>query len=828
MNAAWFAVGQPWMLLGLALCPVLAAAAWRGRVEASRRRRFIAVALRAAAAAMLVLAVADLRVRWSTRSLAVAVAGDASASVSAVEAAALRASVPRHETGDVQWLDVTPSTAQGRTRETDLARSLDTAVAVLPTERVRRVVLATDGRETHGDVLAAADAARRAGVEVDVLPIGDHPPIDGVAVVGLEAPRWVRAGREQGVGVRLLASRAVRATVTLRRDGAMVGRRTIDVPEGSSVHDFSVAFPDEGVRALDVAVQPDGEPGVVENDHWRGLVRVVTPPRVLLVRTPSSSPAALADVFRGAHLAVDEVAPEAVPDAVAGMDRYQFAALDELVLTSLDEQQQRALRTWVEERGGGLLTTTGMHGVGRAPELLRDIEPIEPPRAIPEPRPIELILVIDRSGSMMGPSIVNARNAGIAAVHALRPDSRVGVVAFSNAADVTVAPVPMARSEEVTRAIAGIHASGGTDLAAALNAAAAMVSSDPRYLHHVILMSDGESHPVPALAAATALRNSGATITAITLGPRVSLMGEIARIGRGRYHVTRSSTSLPELFVHEAQFRAPPPAREVAFRPSVTGRMGFLDGVDPAADPPLYGFTVAQLRPGALQLLGTSDGGPLLAHWFAGAGQVATLTSATSGRWADAWRTSPGFARLFGQMAWEMLRAQDDEDLELHVERVPGRDDAARISVVAPTVTPSAAPLVTLSRGAEEGVRVDVHPAGPGVWSAVVGIGRGFVVDAHLRTSREPTVAAALDAPYPAELRAFGVDGASLEAIARAGGGCVLRSLADARADVHPVRVLREARTPLLATALLAYLLSILALRAPRRRNATTPLRRDP
>jgi uncharacterized protein YegL len=804
------------------VCPLLVLATWRNRLEATTRQKVLATASRVVAAALLVLAVADARVRFPTRKLAVAMLVDASQSVSAREVAATRAATPRRaiERDDVRWIDLA---AEQSPTVTDLGAAIDTAVGVLPGGRVRRIVLATDGRETRGDAVGAADRARRAGVAVYVLPQGDRPPVDLVAVGGIEAPRLVRAGREASVGVRLFASAATRVRLRVLRDGEPATSREVDAPAGSSLHDVAVEFPDEGVHELAVVASAGGD-RVAANNAWRTLVRVVSPPRVLLVHELAGQAPALAAVYREAHLSVDEVHPEGVPSDAEGLDRYQFVVLDEIVLTNLAEAQQRALRQWVELRGGGLLTTTGNHGVGREPEVLREIEPVMPPRAVPEPRPIELILVIDRSGSMMGPNIVNARTAGIAAVRALRPDSRVGVVAFSGEADLVVPPVPMDRAEEVTRAIAGIRAGGGTNLAGALNAATNIVTDDDRYLHHVILMSDGESTPGPAVAAANALRYTGATITAITLGPRVNLMREIARIGRGRYHVTSSSTSLPSLFVHEAQFRSPPPAREAAFRPAISARMGFLDGVDPGADPAILGFTVAQPRPGALTLMVAPDGSPVLGHWFVGLGQVASLTTATSSRWADQWRTGAGFRRLFGQMAWEMLRVQSDDNLELHVEPVAGRDDVRRVSVVAPTTALAPEPIVTLSRGRREGVRLALHPTAPGVWTAVVAVAEGFVVDARLPSSREPTVAGGAESPYPAELRAFGADEPALAAIARAGGGRVIRRLDEALADVRPERVMREARLALLAGALVAYLLGVLALRMPRgRREAPRP-----
>jgi uncharacterized protein YegL len=812
---SWLSIGHPWVLWGLLLCPILVVLTWRHRLDATAAQVFVATVARVVVAALVVLAVADTRVRWSTRALAVALVVDRSASVSSRDIDALRQRVPRRriEREGVRWIESVVSSPGAL--ESDLEAAIEAAVALLPSDRVRRVVVASDGRETQGEMLAAADRARRAGVRVFALAQGDGHPIDAVAVNGVDLPRLVRAGREVNVGVRIHSAGDRRVVLRGFRDGVEVVRREFDVSMGTSLHDLSMHLPDEGVHELAFSAETLGDL-CSENNTWRSLVRVVPPPRVLLVSELGGVSPALATVYRDARLAVDVLRPEAVPERVEALDRYQYVVLDEIVMTSLSEPAQLALRAWVEARGGGMLTVTGTHGVGREPVALREIEPVQPPRALAEPRPVELILVIDRSGSMIGQPIVQARNAGIAAVRALRPDARVGLVAFSGEVDLAMPPVPVAQAETVTRAIAGIRAGGGTNIGAALEAARAMLSNDDRYLHHVILLSDGESNPAPALQAAQAIRDTGATVTAITLGPRVALMGQIARIGRGRYHVTSRPSSLPELFVREVQFRSPPPAREVTFRPVLRARMGFMDGYDPNVEPPLSGFVVSQPRPGALTLLSAPEGSPLLSHWFVGAGQVATLTTATSGRWADAWRTGTGFRRLFAQMAWEMLRVQGEDDLEAHVENVPGRPDVRRVVVVTPGVRSEPVPIATVAWHRGEGLRLPLHPAAPGVWTAVVPLARGFVVDARMPTAREPSVAVGAELPYPHELRAFGSDAPALAALARAGGGRVLQRLDDVLDRVEPERVLRDVRLPMLAAALVFYLLGVLALRLRR------------
>ena len=822
MNLFGISVGWPWGLIGLAVIPLLVLATIRSQAQLTRPILIASLATRILAVIVLVLAICDARIGFPTKDLAVATVVDSSASVTDVERATLAQRVQALATSNdsVRWSWVAPDPDRA---STDLESQVSTALATMSPDRVRRILLATDGHETIGDVMAAADRARRAGAQVDVIPMGETPSVDQVAVQGLDVPRLPRAGQPLTIAVRLYAAHPRVVDLALSLDGTHIVTRNVSAARGTSMHELPLTFPDEGVHQLELRATPDVDQ-IPDNNVWRSLVRVVAPPRVLLVNELMNEDPVLATVFRDAKLKVDLAGPRDVPSDTQSLDRYQLVVLNEIGYEHLREDQMRALRSWVEDMGGGLVTITGDHAVRREPEILREIEPIRPPRAIPEPRPLELILVIDRSGSMQGAGIVGARNAGTAAVRALRLDARVGIVAFSGSADSVMTPTPMDRAEDVQRFISRLYANGGTDIAAALNAANRIASSDPRYLHHIILMSDGESDEAPAIAAAQAIAGRGVSISAITLGAPSHLMSEIARIGHGRYHATQSAGALPSLFLREAQYHMPPPHREVAFRPSVVRSMSFLDGVNFAADPPLGGYTLADIKPGAQTVLSTPDAGPLLAHWFQGLGQVASWTSETDGDWADQWRTGTGFRRLFSQMAWEIMRQKNEEQLSVYVDRDAHRPGMRTVSVVAANVRMSPMPIATISRSASDSRPLELVPRAPGVWSADVPVNSGFVVDARMPVDVEPTVAAAVDHPYADELAAFGPDRATLAAIADAGGGRVITRPEAILENVQSVKVLHATRLPLLLLALLLYLLGVMLVRMPSRPPAAAVL----
>lgn len=815
-------VGWSLALWGLLAVPVLVLLTLRSRFALSRGRRWAAAVVRAVVVALVVLSVADVRLSWPTEELAVAAVIDGSPAIAPEERHALEAELGRMRDATPEVaMRVVGARAQGA-RE-DVATRLSAAVATMPRDRVRRVLLATDGRDPAGDLPAAIDAAHRAGVEVSVLPVGRSPAIDAVAITGLEAPRLARAAETLDVAATIHASAPRHLRLEALLDGRSVATTEVDVPEGDASRRIAVTFPeDPGVHELEVVAHADGIP---LNDRWRALVEVLPKPRVRIYHDASRPEPALARVLRESGMEVDVAAPTAAFTNVAAYDPYALVIADEIELGDLSEPQQTALRRWVEEQGGGLVTVTGAHAVRRTPRILREIEPIEPPPALPEPRPLELVIVIDRSSSMSGMPMEQARRAGVAAVRALRRDALVGAVAFSGAADRVQAPVPMDRADTVIGFIQGLDASGGTNIAAAIQAANRIMSSDPRYIHHVILVSDGESEPQAAIASAMALAGRGVSISTITIGAYSHLLAEIARIGRGRYHTT-SAAGLTSLVVSEAMYRQPPAHRQVSFRIREQTHLAMLDGVSFDDAPPMSGHALSAPRRGATTVLTATEGMPLLAHWHRGLGQVATFTSATSGGWADQLRAWPGFRTFWSSLARGMLRSRTVEPPRVAVEADPLRTDVRLVTVTSPFTAMEPAPVVRVFRGRGAPDALELAPRGPGVWQAELPLapateGARFLVDARMPFDPEPTAAAGDELPYPAALRGFGPDRASLERLAAIGGGRVLDAPRGVIEQPGEAEVMRPLRTPILVAALLAYLLSLLLLRLPDRRLAS-------
>jgi tight adherence protein B len=103
--------------------------------------------------------------------------------------------------------------------------------------------------------------------------------------------------------------------------------------------------------------------------------------------------------------------------------------------------------------------------------------------------PVEMVLLIDTSGSMAGAPIAAAKEAAIAFVDALPAGSDVSILAFGDT--VNVVAEPGLSRDELVAAVTAITTRGDTALYDAVIAAASVVDQTIRTRQFVVVLSDG-------------------------------------------------------------------------------------------------------------------------------------------------------------------------------------------------------------------------------------------------------------------------------------------------------------------------------------------------
>ena len=177
-------------------------------------------------------------------------------------------------------------------------------------------------------------------------------------------------------------------------------------------------------------------------------------------------------------------------------------------------------------------------------------------------RPTDLVIVLDRSGSMTGEKIEHARAAVRELIGQLGPQDRFALVTYSDAATVAI---PFGVAEPEVRAgwyatVAAVTADGNTNMSGGLDLGMDLVESSRRAgrAARAILISDGlanQGDPTPEGLLRRAGRAVRGEYVLSTIGVGADfneyLMTALADAGTGNYYYLRAGADLASVFARE-------------------------------------------------------------------------------------------------------------------------------------------------------------------------------------------------------------------------------------------------------------------------------------
>ena len=174
--------------------------------------------------------------------------------------------------------------------------------------------------------------------------------------------------------------------------------------------------------------------------------------------------------------------------------------------------------------------------------------------------PINVSIVLDRSGSMGGQKITNAREAAKMAISQLHKNDTVPVVTYNNNVNVLVPSTKLTDKKSIYKSIDTITSEGGTALFAGVSKGAEELRKFKRVgvINRVILLSDGQANQGPQTPKelgdlGAALSREGISITTIGLGSGYNedLMNQLALRSDGNHSFVETPGELAKVFKQE-------------------------------------------------------------------------------------------------------------------------------------------------------------------------------------------------------------------------------------------------------------------------------------
>ncbi|MBI9077063.1 MAG: VWA domain-containing protein [Desulfatibacillum sp.] len=181
-------------------------------------------------------------------------------------------------------------------------------------------------------------------------------------------------------------------------------------------------------------------------------------------------------------------------------------------------------------------------------------------------KPVDMVVVLDRSGSMSGEKIRDAKKAVKGLMEGLRNQDRFALVTYSNSVEggENLYYLTQDKRNILTAMVDSIPANGGTNLGAGLQRGIGVLESfgESSRMGKIILISDGQANEgvtdPRALADMAGQRKGGVqySVTTVGLGQDFNeqLMATVADGGRGRYYYLENPRDFLAVFKEEANW----------------------------------------------------------------------------------------------------------------------------------------------------------------------------------------------------------------------------------------------------------------------------------
>ena len=721
-----FEILRPAWLAGLALLPLVAAYSYWSLAGLSRGRRALVLSARVLLLVAIVLSLGDLRVTWRSGRQMVVFAVDQSASIAPssrreaetlLEQAASKAGNNR-----VAYLSFAASAGRVQaelprgpikldSQGTNLAAAVTAARAQVPDGYVPRIVLLTDGNQTEGDVLRTLPSV---GTPIDVVPLAAAGEPE-VYVAAVRTPGQVQDGvpftvdvlvhsDHDDVGMVELSQLAPAATPG--EHGQNVDRRKVKIQRGDNRIPFTCTL--RGRRSVALTARIDGfRDTIAENNSATAIVFSTGRPKALVLAHDVASVQHLEPLLTGEQIdfefqpalgeegkggqppfvrstlravpANGDCPPfpghAGLPRTLEALENYDLVILANVPAADLPQDRQEILRRYVRDFGGGLVviggdqafTPGGYHGT-----TLEEILPVWCDFHRRQPRPsLAMVLVLDRSGSMAGNSIRLAKEAMGRAVEMLDPKDQVGVLVFDDATRWISPIAPCGDKRPILEKIATITAGGETDMGPAMDKAFLALNACFAQMKHMIIMTDGVSHPGDFESQAQQMAEAGITVSMVALGEQAARpeAEDIARLGEGHAYFCVDPADIPRIFALDTASASRVGIVEQPFFPTVVGTSSAMPAGEIRTAPALLGYVGTRPKLTSQLILSSLEGDPLLSWWRYGLGVSVAFTSDLQSRWAAPWLRWPGLGRFWGQLLCHAMRRDQAQDFALDVKR---------------------------------------------------------------------------------------------------------------------------------------------------------------
>ena len=691
---------------------------------------------------------------------------------------------------------------------TDILTALKRAIALLPDDYHRRIVLFSDGMHNAGGTSLKDYLPLLSASNVEILTIPLDAVKDAVRVVQLQLPTQVRKGQHFGIDAVIETDGSIpKLNATLYHDDTPIEEFEWTLSSGRHVRSLlPQQLSEEGSRTYRLKLNVTDE--IPENNQTDAVVQIRDKPQVSLYAEGNlADTAPLKTVLEENGFDVEVMSPAEMPTELVALQRSDVLILSNVSVDSLSSEQLQHIENYVQDLGHGLVVIGGRRAYGPGGYTDTALERALPVEMTPRERKdaVAIVFVLDTSGSMA--NYVGARQKIQLAIEGVRTGIRnldeedvAGILGFNT--DVHRISDLTSDHSALISAVSKLRPTGGTTkIKDATENAYEMLKTSNAKRKHIVLLSDGKSDGAESafLELASQIAEARISITTIAIGDaNRQLLTQVAETGGGRAVFVQNLQQLPTVLTEAVRetrrYIVQEPFQPVIVVPSEPIMAGI------GTPPQLHGYVSTTEKEIAQVFIHSHKDEPILAGWNFGLGKSMAWTSDIQAAWAKDWIPWDEFGKFWGQVInWVLPATDTDADFDLSVSL---RQGVAHVSI--DTRTPSQA-AYKLHIAGPDGTSepVEMQQDTPTRYSGTFQMhdSGAYIVTAQ-REGDERRRTEVLSLSYPAEYAEFGVDTALLKMLAAGTTGIY---------EPTPTEVARPAGTPVEKQVSLARVLLVTA-----------------
>ncbi|SOC25653.1 von Willebrand factor type A domain-containing protein [Ureibacillus xyleni] len=653
--------------------------------------------------------------------------------------------------------------------ETNIAQALQLITGIVDREKATRIVLFTDGLETKGEVSEQLTKMSGTNVSVDVVPLSKEVKAD-TSIQSFVTPKVAYAGEQQQLVTEINATSATKGELYLYENDQLIHKEAVSLEEGTNAFTYRHIGQVEGLVKYEALVQVD-EDAIIENNKLTSVTMVQSSPRLLIVSDrEEGSPIAAA---LGPNSISFDVKPSSeLPNSLSSYLHYNAIIFDNIPGHLVGEEKMGIIEQAVKNFGVGFMMVGGDNSYGLGGYFKTPIEKLLPvemevkgKQQLPS---LGLVIVLDRSGSMMGPKIELAKEAAARSVELLRDGDTLGFIAFDDRPWEIIETAPLTDKEKAVNTILSIAPGGGTEIFSSLSMAVENLAELKLQRKHIILLTDGQSSAGGSYEDLLEEgKDSNITLSTVAIGNDADavLLEELSELGSGRFYSVVDETTIPSILSRETAMISRTYIEDNPFYPTIYNAEGwnalFKEGV-----PQMNAYIGTTAKQTALVVAESEKEDPVLAEWQYGLGRTIAFTSDSTGAWTGDWAKWSEWSNFWQTAISKMLPTYNDIAYDI-------RQESNNTFIITDPTNQAAFLDVAIVDELGEELKAQIEPISASKLRVVVDADPGLV---FFRISKEDEsiYQAGLTIPYSAEYELRPPNEALLTEIVEKTGGTIL------------------------------------------------------